>query len=128
MINSEELKYVYDDGEVLYLTDDKEYYALNYYDIPKEELREYADIEPEYVEKDEDGELSYYYDDDSWEIEFEMLEEYIKDYIKYGYKIYETGDAPETIDGAIFKVNKNDNGWYETLEKYLKLKKNERKN
>ena len=124
----EKLEYAYDDGEVLYFTIDEEYYALNYYDIPKEELREYATVEPEHVEKDEEGDLSYYYDDDSWEVEFEMIEEYIKDYIKYDYKIYESGDAPETINGAIFKVHKNDNGWYETLEKYLKLKKNERKN
>jgi hypothetical protein len=124
----DKLEYVYDDGEVLYLSDGNQYYGLNYESIDKAELRDYADVEPTEVEKDEDGDLSYYYDDDSWEVDYEILEEYIKDYIKYGYEIYESGEAPETIDGAIFKVHENDNGWYETLIEYLKLEKNERNN
>ena len=57
----------------------------------------------------------------------EIIKDYIDDYIKNGYTIYESeDDVPGTIDGALFKVRENDNGWYETLEEYLK--KNERKN
>ncbi len=42
MVNK--LDIVCDDGEVMYLTDGKEYYALHYWYIPKEELREFADV------------------------------------------------------------------------------------
>ena len=40
MINERNLEYVYDDGEVIYLTDGKGYYGLNYHNIDKSELRE----------------------------------------------------------------------------------------
>tara|TARA_R110001583_G_scaffold18451_4_gene73364 strand:- start:2084 stop:2446 length:363 start_codon:yes stop_codon:yes gene_type:complete len=114
------LKYVYDDGEVIYLTDGKGYYGLNYHNIDKSELREYANIEPTEVEKDEDGDLSYYYDDDSWEVEFEMIEEYIKDYIKYDCGISESGDSVGALQGGMFHIKEGDNGWYESLMKHLK--------
>ena len=125
MVNK--LDIVCDDGEVMYLTDGKDYYALHYWYIPKEELREFADVEPEYSYLDEDGDVCYEWDDDRWEIDSEIIKEYVDDYLKYGYTIYESeDDVPETIDGALFKVHENDNGWYETLQEYLK--KNERKN
>ena len=121
------LDIVYDDGEVMYLTEGKEYYAVHYWYIPKEELREFADVEPEYSYLDEDGDVCHEWDDDRWEVDSEIIKEYVDDYLKYGYTIYESGDdVPETIDGALFKVRENDNGWYETLQEYLK--KNERKN
>tara|TARA_B100000287_G_scaffold285239_1_gene268873 strand:- start:1042 stop:1416 length:375 start_codon:yes stop_codon:yes gene_type:complete len=121
------LDIVCDDGEVMYLTDGKEYYALHYWYIPKEELREFADVEPEYSYLDEDGDVCHEWDDDRWEVDSEIIKDYIDDYIKNGYTIYESeDDVPGTIDGALFKVRENDNGWYETLEEYLK--KNERKN
>ena len=106
------LSYVYDDGETLYLTDGTNYYGLNYNEIDKSELRDYANVEPTEVEKDEDGDLSYYYDDDSWDVTYEILEEYIKDYIISACAIYESG--------AIFQVVEGDNGWYETLINHLK--------
>jgi len=114
------LGYVYDDGDTLYLTDGSNYYGLNYHDIDKSELREYANVEPTEVEKDEDGDLCYYYDDDSWEVDYEILEEYIKDYITSDCDIYESGDSPAASQGAIFKIYKGDNGWYETLINFLK--------
>tara|TARA_R110000787_G_scaffold155819_6_gene269631 strand:- start:2500 stop:3003 length:504 start_codon:yes stop_codon:yes gene_type:complete len=114
------LSYVYDDGETLYLTDGTNYYGLNYNSIDKSELREYANIEPTEVEKDEDGELSYYYDDDSWEVSHEIIEEYIKDYLTSGCTIYGTGDCVAASQGAIFQVVKGDNGWYETVVNHLK--------
>mgnify|MGYP003628109086 FL=1 len=114
------LELIYDNGEVMYLTDGKGYYGLNYHNIDKSELREYAAIEPVEVEKDEDGDLSYYYDDDSWEVDSEIIEEYIKDYINNGYSICESGDETGTLQGAIFKVREGDNGWYENLIENLK--------
>ena len=51
MINQKNLEYVYDDGEVLFLTDSTNYYGLNYNDIDKSELIEYANLEPSEVEK-----------------------------------------------------------------------------
>ena len=121
------LEYVYDDGDTIYLTDGDNYYGLTYTNIDKSELREYADIEPIEVEKDEDGDLCYYYDDDSWEIDFEIIEEYIKDYIKNDWSISESGDSVGASQGGMFYVREGDNGWYETLIENLKVK-NERKN
>ena len=123
MINQKNLEYVYDDGEVIYLTDGKGYYGLNYHNIDKSELREYANIEPTEVEKDEDGDLSYYYDDDSWEVDYEILEEYIKDYLKYDCGISESGDSIGALQGGMFYIKEGDNGWYETLIKNLKENK-----
>jgi hypothetical protein len=114
------LDIVHDDGETMYLTNGKEYYALEYYYMPKEELRDFADVKPDYVYKDEDGDTCYEYDDDCWDVDSEIVKNYIDDYIERGYKIYESGDHPSVVDGDIFKVYKNDNGWYETLEQYLK--------
>tara|TARA_R110000803_G_scaffold43972_4_gene93377 strand:+ start:4915 stop:5289 length:375 start_codon:yes stop_codon:yes gene_type:complete len=119
-MNVTNLEYVYDDGEVIYMFDGKGYYGINYHNIDKAELREYSNIEPTEVEKDEDGELSYYYDDDSWEVEFEMVEEYIKDCIKYDCGVSESGDSIGALQGGIFKVVEGDNGWYESLMIHLK--------
>ena len=123
VIKQRNLEYVYDDGEVIYMFDGEGYYGLNYHNIDKSELREYSNIEPTEVEKDEDGDLSYYYDDDSWEVEFEMVEEYIKDCIKHNCGIYKSGDSIGALQGGIFKITKGDNGWYETLIKNLKNEK-----
>ena len=123
MIKQRNLEYVYDDGEVIYMFDGKGYYGINYHNIDKAELREYSNIEPTEVEKDEDGDLSYYYDDDSWEVEFEMVEEYIKDCIKHNCGISKSGDSIGALQGGIFKITKGDNGWYETLIKNLKNEK-----
>jgi hypothetical protein len=120
MINQKNLQYLHDDGDTVYLTDGTNYYGLTYINIDKSELREYADVEPTEVEKDEDGDLSYYYDDDSWEVEFEMVEEYIKDYIKYDCGISESGDSIGALQGGMFYIKEGDNGWYETLIENLK--------
>ena len=91
----------------MYLTDGKEYYALHYWYIPKEELREFADVEPEYSYLDEDGDVCHEWDDDRWEVDSEIIKDYIDDYIKNGYTIYESeDDVPGTIDGALFKVQR----------------------
>ena len=120
MIKQRNLEYVYDDGEVIYMFDGEGYYGLNYHNIDKSELREYSNIEPTEVEKDEDGDLSYYYDDDSWEVEFEMVEEYIKDCIKHNCGISKSGDSIGALQGGIFKVVEGDNGWYESVMIHLK--------
>ena len=70
------LDIVCDDGEVMYLTDGKEYYALHYWYIPKEELREFADVEPEYSYLDEDGDVCHEWDDDRWEVDSEIIKDY----------------------------------------------------
>ena len=114
------LEYVYDDGETMYLTDGSNYYGLNYDNIDKSELIEYANLEPSDVEKGEGGELYYYYDDVNWEVTPEILEEYIKDYFKYDCGISESGDSVSASQGGIFKIVEGDNGWYESLMKHLK--------
>jgi len=105
------------DGETAYLEDtNKNIYCLDVFSIPKSELREYSNIEPTDVEKDEDGDLCYYYDDDAWEVDYDIVELYIEDYIKRGFEIIEDGDIAK--DGDIFKVKEGDNGWHETYMDY----------
>ena len=118
------LELLWDDGDTVYFTDGEHNYGLNYWYIPKEDLREYADqdlvsytTEPS---PDGDGCIEYYYDDDSWEVEFEMVEEYIKDYIKYDCGISESGDSIGASQGGMFYIKEGDNGWYETLIDNLK--------
>jgi hypothetical protein len=107
----------YFDGETAYLEDnEKNIYCLDVFSISKEELREYAEIEPTEVERDEDGDLSFYYDDDSWEVDYKIVEEYINDYMKREGKIIESGDIAD--EGDIFRVKEGDNGWHETYMDY----------
>ena len=107
----------YFDGETAYLEDNqKNIYCLDISSIGKEYLREYADIEPSEVEKDEDGDLSFYYDDESWEVDYGIVEAYITDFIKRGCEIVESGDSAK--DGDIFKVIEGDNGWHESYMDY----------
>ena len=107
----------YFDGETAYLEDnEKNIYCLDVFSISKEELREYAEIEPTEVERDEDGDLSFYYDDDSWEVDYKIVEDYINDYMKREGKIIESGDIAD--EGDIFRVKEGDNGWHETYIDY----------
>tara|TARA_R110000824_G_scaffold206477_4_gene391561 strand:- start:124 stop:495 length:372 start_codon:yes stop_codon:yes gene_type:complete len=107
----------YFDGETTYLEDsEKNIYCLDVFSLSKEDLRGYTNIEPTDVEKDEDGDLSFYYDDDSWDIDYDIVEAYITDFIKRGCEIVESGDIAK--DGDIFKVIEGDNGWHETYMDY----------
>ena len=54
--------------------------------------------------------------------DYEILEEYIKDYFKYDCEIVESGEELAASQGAIFKVTEGDNGWHESLMKNLKNK------
>ena len=49
-----------------------------------------------------------------------MVEEYIKDCIKYDCGVSESGDSIGALQGGIFKVVEGDNGWYESLMIHLK--------
>ena len=116
------LELIYDDGDTAYFSDRTKYYGLCYNDIDKQWFREYADVEPVEVEKDEDGDLCYYYDDEMWEVDGDMLEAYAKDYVKKDFSFKPSGDAVEYGEECMFIIHKGDNGWYESLEDYLKLK------
>lgn len=109
------LKYLYDDGETVFFTDGNLNYGLNYFYIPKEELREFVnpDSLPYTVEQDEDGFPEYYYDDDSWDVDGDIIHGYIMNYLSKGGEIII--DGSDASEGEIFIVNENDNGWYETL-------------
>jgi len=119
----ETLRLIYDDGDTAYFSGDDTYYGLCYNDINKQWFRDYAAIDPVEVEKDEDGDLCYYYDDEMWEVDTDILEAYAKDYIKNGYSFKSSGDEIEYGEETIFIIHKGDNGWHETLINYLNDKK-----
>tara|TARA_A100001201_G_scaffold141135_1_gene135816 strand:- start:1949 stop:2329 length:381 start_codon:yes stop_codon:yes gene_type:complete len=113
-----ELECVIDTGETLYLKDENNnHYALNYWYADKSYFREYADIEPEYVYKDEDGDTCYEYDDDRWELDTDILFDYVKDYIKKNYKIFELDE--DYGDEDLVKIYEGDE-WYEDMLNNLK--------
>jgi len=113
-----ELICVIDTGETLYLKDENDkHYALNHWYADKSYFREFSDVEPEYVYKDEDGDTCYEYDDDSWELDTEILLEYVKDYIKKKYKIFELDE--DYGDEDIVRINEDDE-WYEDMLNSLK--------
>lgn len=115
-----EVHYVVDTQETLYFKDENDnYYALNYWYADKSYFREFADVEPEYVYKDEDGDTCYDYDDDSWDLDTEILLDYVKDYIKRKYKIFELNE--DYGDEDIVRINEDDE-WYEDMLNNLNSK------
>jgi|TARA_R110001592_G_scaffold20489_4_gene83036 hypothetical protein len=113
------IELIVDTSETLYFKDELgNYYALNYWFTDKHIFREFADVEPESVEKDEDGDMCYYWDDDSWEITTEILLLYIEDYLKNKGGIYEYDDE-KYEDGDVFRVHKDDE-WYDDMMDNLK--------
>ena len=110
------------DDEIAILTRGGKYYGLNHRDMPKAELRDYANEESVvYVtEKNEDGGVDYYFDDDSWEVDCEVIEGYAKQYVEREFAIADDGDAVEYGDGQIFHIKEGDNGWMELVQNLLK--------
>jgi len=111
------LELLWDDKSTMFFTDGINNYGLNYWDIPKEELREYVD--PELVvcvselSPDGDGQVDHYYDDDSWVVDGTIVMNYIEDYMKTQPVIVEYSDG--ISDGEIFIVVEGDNGYHESL-------------
>lgn len=108
------------DGDTAFFTDGEEYYGFNYNDIDKGYYREYSEVKPSSVEKDEDGGLSFYYDDDSWEVDEEIIEKYVKDYMRYKPTVSLSGDDVNYGDGRVFYIHEGDNGWYESLMEVIR--------
>ena len=118
------LQLLFDTGETCYYKDkDSNYYALNYWYMDKAEFREYAGVEPEYSYLDEDGDICHEWEDDRWDLDGDIIQGYVDNYLKKKYSIVEDGDSAE--DGDIFKVKAEDNGWHEEL---LELKLKEKQN
>ena len=112
------LEFLFDTGETCYYKDkDNNYYALNYNYIDKYLFREYADVTPSHSYKDEDGDICHEYDDDMWDLDSDIIQGYVDDYIKSKGPICENGDLAE--DENIFKVIEDDNGWHEELIELL---------
>jgi hypothetical protein len=114
------------DDEIAILTRGGKYYGLNHRDMNKAELRDYANEESVvYVtEKNEDGGVDFYYDDDSWEVDCEVIEGYIKNYVDKEFTIADDGDAVEYGDGQIFHIKEGDNGWMELVQNLLNWRSN----
>ena len=66
--------------------------------------------------------MCFDYDDDRWDVDFEIIEKYVADYVKKKYEIKDNGSLANY--GEIFRVIEGDNGWYEHLME-LKKGKNE---
>ena len=121
------LELLWDDGETVFFTDGEHNYGLNYWFIPKEELRDYADqdLVSYTTEPSPDGDncVDYYYDDDSWEVDGTIVMEYVEDCVKKGINMVE--NDYEAGDGEIFMVVDGDNGYHESLMERLKEKQND---
>ena len=112
------LEFIFDSGEICYYKDkDNNYFGLNYIYIDKSVFREYTDISPAHSYKDEDGDVCHEYNDDIWDLDSDIIQGYVDDYIKYKYPIIEDGNLAE--DEHIFKVFEGDNGWHEELTEFL---------
>ena len=109
------IKYISDTGETIYFKDENEnFYALHYWYIDKSYFREFADVEPQHSYLDEDGDVCYEYDDDSWSVETDIVWDYIKDYIKREYPIYDEYNAERDED--VFRIKENDECYEEMIE------------
>lgn len=121
------LELLLDDGDTVYFTDGEHNYGLNYWFIPKEDLRDYADQDlVSYTSEpspDGDGCVDYYYDDDSWDVDGTIVMNYIEDCVKNGMNIVE--NDYEAGDGEIFMIVEGDNGYHESLMERLKEKQND---
>ena len=108
--------------ETLYLKDKKDnHYALNHCYADKSCFRDFVGVEPTHTYKDEDGDVCYEYDDDSWELETEHLLDYVNDYVKKKYKIFNDVYDNNYRDEDIFRVSIDDE-WYEDMVENLKRK------
>jgi len=60
----------------------KKRYFFSYEHIDEKDFKYYGDIDSEIVGRDEDGDLEYYYDYDSYETTSDDRLEYVKDHLK----------------------------------------------
>ena len=120
--NKTEFEIFHIDDEIAILTRGGKYYGLNHRDMHKADLRDYANDESIIytTEENEDGGLDFYYDDDSWEVDCEVIEGYAKMYVNKQLNIADDGDSVEYGDGQIFKIIDGDNGWMEMVKALLK--------
>jgi len=96
-----------DDGETAYFEDvNGNSYCIGYSYIDKSQLRTFADIQPIDAFKNEDGEMCFEYDDDRWDVEFEIIERYVADYIKK--KLVIKDNVSQAENGELFRVVENE--------------------
>lgn len=108
------LDLLFNTGETCYYSDKgNNYYALNYCYINKAVFREFADVSPVNSYKDEDGDVCHEYNDDMWDLDSDIIQRFVDDYINCNYPIVQNGDRADDED--IFKVIEGDNGWHEEL-------------
>ena len=96
------------------------WFGLFHLDISKADLRDYVEHqEIEYeTEKDEDGLPSYYYNDDSWEVDCDVVDNYLRDYVDNQYEIKIT--EKNINDGDVFQITMDSDLWddVECLQAY----------
>ena len=87
--------------------------------MEKSDFRKYANQETIVceTEKNEDGGVDYYYEDDSWDIEPDMLQDYANDYVKCNVKFGRSGNNIEYGSGTIFEIQKNTNHFIYDISK-----------
>ena len=122
-----EILLVHNDGTTAYFSDGENYYGLNYAGMDKGWFREYAGVKAIGSYRDEDGDISYEYDDDWWDIDDDVILDYAQDYINKGGYIAEDGDEMDYQEEGLFYVVEGDNGWHDGLMKAL-TRRNKEKN
>lgn len=114
-----EILLVHNDGTTAYFSDGENYYGLNYADMDKSWFRQFAGVKAIGSYRDEDGDISLEYDDDYWEVDNDIIESYVNNYIKNSGYIAQDGDAMDFREEGLFYVKEGDNGWYEGLMQEL---------
>ena len=118
---------IHNDGTTAYFSDGTNYYGLNYADMDKSWFREFAGVKAIASYRDEDGDVCYEYDDDWWEVDDDVIQEYAQDYINKNGHIADNGDEMGFQEEGLFYVIKDDNGWHDCLMKAL-TRRNKQKN
>lgn len=117
-VKNREFRCLWNDNEMAIVIDSNNVkYIFSFHDKGKEYFRDYADVEGNYEGRDEDGDPVIYYDDDSWELDTQVIENYLNDNAGNlsrgkGMEFYESGGDLSIINDElaqyVLDLNKGD--------------------
>lgn len=109
-VKNREFRCLWNDNEMAIVLDSNNVkYIFSFHDKDKGDFRDYADVQGDYEGRDEDGDPIVYYDDDSWELDTQVVEDYLNDNFKNmsvgkGLEGYEEGKDLSLLDGELTQV------------------------
>lgn len=124
-VKNREFRCLWNDNEMAIVVDSNNVkYIFSFHDKDKADFRDYADAQGDYEGRDEDGDPIIYYDDDSWELDTQVIEDYINDNEGNlsrgkGLEFYESGGDLSIINDElaqyVLDLNKGDKKVLELL-------------